>query len=82
MLRLNNEWLEEQGLYKSETHWLNEKKLKEVVRVANQIVDRSKAYKRIDELIRDTATKTKTIDLTEVQGVSQLFERALHYLPK
>lgn len=50
--------------------------------VANQIVDRSKAYKRIDELIRDTATKTKRIDLTEVQEVSQLFEQALHYLPK
>lgn len=164
VLSFDNEWLEEQGLYKSETHWLNEKKLKEVVRVAmnkmieeekmhdpiwtasfhyntdnihvhiatveldpshlplvhgqdkktkellfddqgepilqrrgwrkdktrmavrssvaNQIVDRSKAYKRIDELIRDTATKTKTIDLTEVQDVSQLFERALQSLPK
>lgn len=164
VLSFDNDWLEEQGLYKGETHWLNEKKMKEIVRgamnkmieeekmhdpiwtasfhyntdnihvhiatveldpshlplvhgqdketkellfdeqgepilqrrgwrkdktrmavrssVANQIVDRSKAYKRIDELIRDTATKTKTIDLMEVQEVSHLFEQTLQYLPK
>lgn len=34
VISFDNEWLEEQGLYNSKTHWLNESKMKNVVREA------------------------------------------------
>ncbi|WP_322787669.1 relaxase MobL [Aneurinibacillus thermoaerophilus] len=34
VVSFDNDWLEEQGLYDSKTHWLNEVKMKDVVRKA------------------------------------------------
>lgn len=48
VLIFDNEWLEEQGLYKSETHWLNEKKMKEIVRMAmNKMIEEEKVHDSI-----------------------------------
>lgn len=43
MISFDNEWLEEQGLYNSKTHWLNESKMKNVVRKAiNTMIENEK----------------------------------------
>lgn len=47
----------------------------------NQIVDRTKEYKRIDELIRHSNHSAKTIDLRHIQDIKELFVEAMDRLP-
>lgn len=164
VISFDNGWLEEQGLYNPKTHWLNEDRMKNVVRdamdaliesekmrmpiwtasfhyntdnihvhiatveldpshlekvqakdpknkkplfddmgdpimqyrgkrkqgtlkkmrstVANRIIDRSPAYKRIDELIRDNARRVKEMDLHKNKQTKKLLEKAMENMPR
>lgn len=51
-------------------------------KIVNKLIDRTPAYKRIDELIRDNARRMRTVDLREEREMKGLFTKAIELLPE